>query len=120
MKYVKRLVLAVMAAALMGFMGAGSASATVLCKTPGFGSPTGTTCPIAWAYFGGTEIHAVSEGTVVLTTGKEITESSCKRSTMTAFSENEGSSTETTRGSINYKISSGKNARSQMVGSARC
>lgn len=43
----------------MFFVGAGSASATVLCKTEGTGSPSGTTCPEGWAYPAGTEIHAV-------------------------------------------------------------
>jgi hypothetical protein len=104
MRYVKMWGFAALAAAaLMAFVGASSASATVLCQTPGTGSTTGTECPAGWAYFGGTEIHAVSQGSVVLTTGQEYNEFSCKHSTMTAFSQNEGSATETVGGSIEYK-----------------
>jgi hypothetical protein len=60
MKYLKMLGLAAVAAmALMAFVGASSASATVLCKVPGTGTTTGTTCPAGEAYGAGQEIHAV-------------------------------------------------------------
>jgi hypothetical protein len=70
MKYVKMLGLAAVAAmALMAFVGASSASATVLCKTTGSPQPgetTGTTCAAGWAYSSGQEIHAVNVGNVTL------------------------------------------------------
>jgi hypothetical protein len=99
MKSVKMLGLAaVAAAALMAFVGVSSASATVLCKTPGTGSPTGTTCPAGWAYPAGTEIHGVSEGNIVFTTGSEFTEITCKAGTWKVSVKNEGSATETVKG----------------------
>jgi hypothetical protein len=65
MKHLKMLCLAaVVVAALTAFVGAGAASATVLCKTPGTGTTTGTTCPLGWAYGAGQEIHAVNVGNV--------------------------------------------------------
>jgi hypothetical protein len=104
MKYVKMLGLAaVAAAALMAFVGASTASATVLCKTNVVGTPTGTTCPANQAYPAGTEIHMVSEGNVVLTTGSEITEITCRHSTMKGITRNEGSATETVKGSVEAK-----------------
>jgi hypothetical protein len=94
MKYVKMLGLAaVAAAALMAFVGASTASATVLCKTAG-----GTTCPANQAYPAGTEIHGVNEGNLVLTTGSEFTEITCKTGTVKGTTENEGSATETVKG----------------------
>jgi hypothetical protein len=51
MRYIKTLgPAAVVAVALMAFVGAGTASATVLCKKPGEGTTTGTTCPTGQAY----------------------------------------------------------------------
>jgi len=98
MKYVKMLGLAaVAAAALMAFVGASSASATVLCETPGTGSPTGTTCPEAWGVGAGDAIHAVSEGNLVLTTGSEFTQITCKKGTVTGTVVTEGSATETVK-----------------------
>jgi hypothetical protein len=99
MKYVKILGLVVVAAAaLMVFIGASTASATVLCKTPGTGTPVGTTCPGNQAYPAGTEIHMISESNVVLTTGSEFTEITCKSGTLKGTLENEGSATETVKG----------------------
>jgi len=104
MKYVKMLGLAaVVAAALMAFAGSSTASATVLCSEPGTGSPTGTTCPAGKAYGAGVEIHAVSEGNLVLTTGSEFTGFTCRKSTMKGFTNNEGSATETVTASIEGK-----------------
>ena len=104
MKYVKTLSLAaVAAAALMAFVGASTASATVLCKTPGTGSPTGTVCPAGEAYPKETEVHAVSEGNVVLTTGSEFTEITCKKGTVIGKAGDEGSATETVTGSVEAK-----------------
>jgi hypothetical protein len=99
MKYVKMLGLAaVAAAALMAFVGASTASATVLCKTPGTGEPTGTTCPAGWAYEKGTAIHAVNEGTATLTTS--FLDITCNKSTVQGSTDNEGSASETVTGSI--------------------
>jgi len=96
MKYVKMLGLVVAAAAaLMAFVGASTASATVLCKTQGTGSPTGTTCPEGWAYPAGTTIHAVSEEKPVLTTSFKTIE--CGSSTFSVITDNEGSATETVK-----------------------
>jgi hypothetical protein len=89
MKYVKMLGLAaVAAAALMAFVGATSASATVLCKTnptAGAGETTGTVCPSGQAYgtkepSTGVAIHAVNTGTVKLDTSFKTIE--CTGSTL--------------------------------------
>jgi hypothetical protein len=99
MKYVKMLGLAaVAAAALMAFVGASSASATVLCTTQGTGSPTGTTCPANQAEPAGTEIHAVNKGTVTL--DGEAFNIECAASTIKGKTSNEGSATETVKGKI--------------------
>jgi hypothetical protein len=100
MKYVKMLGLAaVAAAALMAFVGASSASATVLCKTV----PAANVCGAGWTYGAGTEIHAVNEGNLVLTTGSEFTEITCKKGTVLGKTSNAGSATETVNGSIEAK-----------------
>jgi len=97
MKYVKMLGLAaIAAAALMAFVGASSASATVLCKTEGTGPPTGTTCPALQAYGAGTEIHAVNTTTVKLDTTFKTVE--CTGSTIKGSTSNEGGPTETVTG----------------------
>jgi len=99
MKYVKMLGLAaVVVAALMALVGASSASATVLCKTPGTGSPTGTTCPSGWAYTAGTTTHEVNEEKVTLTTTFKNIE--CKKSIIEVEIENEGSASETPKGPV--------------------
>jgi hypothetical protein len=99
MKYVKMLGLAaVAAAALMAFVGASSASATVLCKVEGTGTPTGTTCPAEKAYPAGTEIHAVNTSTAILE--GEPFNIECKKSTVKGKTNNEGSATETVSGPI--------------------
>jgi len=101
MKYVKTLGLgAIAAAALMAFVGASTASATVLCSVqPTEGSPAtkGTVCPANFAYLAGTEIHATAEEHIVLTTGSEFTEITCKHGTLLGDTENEGSATETVK-----------------------
>ncbi len=97
MNYFKTLTLgAVAVAALMAFVGASSASATVLCSEAGTGSPTGTTCPSGKAYGAGQEIHAVNVGNVKFdTTFKTIT---CTGSTVKGTISGEGSATETVTG----------------------
>lgn len=103
MKYVKTMGLAaLMAAALMSLIAAGTASATILCNVePAEGSPgtKGTVCPLNKAYGGGTEIHAVLEtgehATFTEAGGKTYV--TCEKSTLTTVTENEGSAIETVR-----------------------
>ena len=92
MKYVKMLGLAaVAAAALMAFVGASTASATVLCKTTGTGSPTGTTCPAGSAYAVGQPIHAVNVGNTLLKDdGSGATLITCTGSTLQGEITNAG------------------------------
>jgi len=96
MKYVKLLGLAaVAAAALMAFVGAGTASATVLCKTNTI--PCGAT---GWTYGAGTEIHATQEETGILedTNNNELV--TCTESTLLATTLNHGSASETVRAAV--------------------
>jgi len=94
MKYVKMLSLAaVTVAALMAFVGSSTASATVLCKTPGTGETTGTICPSGWAYGSGTTIHAVNISSLKLDTTFKTTE--CTGSTITSEISTEGDATHT-------------------------
>lgn len=97
MKHLKILGLAlVAAAALMAFAGASSASATVLCKVQGTGTPTGTTCPSGEAYGAGTKIEGTNSGIVKLDTTFKTVE--CKKSTISGETSTEGSATETVSG----------------------
>jgi len=99
MKYIKMFgLVAVAAVALMAFVGASSASATVFCKTTGTGTPTGTTCPANQAYPAGTTTHEVSEGAVHLTT--EFQNIECKKSIIEVEIEKEGGATETLKGPV--------------------
>jgi len=105
MKYLKILGLAaVSAAALMAFVGAGTASATVLCTTEGIknGGVTGTTCPEGWAVPAKTKIHAVLEAethaTLTDENGNKVV--TCKESTVEGETSNEGSQTETVSGGV--------------------
>jgi hypothetical protein len=106
MKCVKTLGLAAMAAmALMAFVGVGSPSAAVLCKTAGTGTPTGTTCPAGWAVSVGSEVHMVSEEKPVTTsTFKTIT---CDESTLSFTVDNEGSETESVKGPVGTLTAAG-------------
>jgi len=101
MRYVKMLGLAaIAAAALMAFVGASTASATVLCKTPGTGETTGTTCAPGWAYEAGQTFHAVFEPTEAVPKAKLTTSFKnieCSKSTVHGHLENEGSATETVK-----------------------
>ncbi len=97
MKYVKMLGLAaVAAAALMAFVGASSASATVLCKTEITASGN---CPTGWAVPTTEEIHAVSETEkpTLTSTFKTIT---CDESTVGGKATTEGSATTTASGPV--------------------
>jgi len=97
-KYVKLLGLAVVAAAaLMAFAGAGTASATVLCKTNVI--PCGES---GWTYGIGTEIHATQEkgetGILEDTEGHVLV--TCSESTVLATTLNHGSASETVRAAV--------------------
>jgi len=95
MKYVKMLGLAaIVAAAMMAIVGAGTASATVLCKT--------NTTPCGSIYPAGTELHAVLEsGTkATLKPETEIATTTCEESTVLADIEKAGSKEETVKGPI--------------------
>jgi len=85
MRYIKMLGLAaVAAAALMAFVGASTASATVLCKTTTNGAPT---CPANQAYPAGTAVHAVSETKPVLTSFINV---ECAEATVQGTTDIEG------------------------------
>jgi hypothetical protein len=114
MKNLKALSVAVMATvALMAFVGAGTASATVLCKTPGTGTPTGTTCPAGWAYPGGTEIHSVNWGAPTLhTVFKTINYTTLTTKYETA---NEGGASETVNAREGTLILSGGNCTATVL-----
>jgi len=114
MKYVKRVGFAAAAVALLvALAGSGTASGTVLCKTPGTGSPTGTTCPEGWAYGPGTRIHAVAEGTVTITT--EYVTVHCNEATIEIETTNEGSATETVKGPQGSLIYGGCNCEVKVL-----
>ncbi|MGN6276422.1 MAG: hypothetical protein ACTHNP_10935 [Solirubrobacterales bacterium] len=91
MKYLKMLGLAAMAAAaLAAFLGAGTASATVICKTV----PVGGVCPEGWAYPVGTEGTATSTNSLKLVAGG-ITLDTCTGSTVSSSIKSAGSATST-------------------------
>ncbi len=97
MKCVKTLgPLAVASVGLMAFVGATSASATVLCKTEI--NPDGT-CPAGWAVGANEEIHAVSETEkpTLTTNFKTLT---CDESTMGWTPDSEGDATHTVKGPV--------------------
>ncbi len=101
MKYVKMLLAAVAAGALMAFVGASSASATVLCTT----KPTAEgVCPAGGGYTG--EIHAVAEEKPKLTTTFKTIE--CEKSTIKERSEKEGDATHTVGGLVEVLNFTGK------------
>jgi hypothetical protein len=92
MKYLKMLGLAAVAAtALMAFLGASSASATVLCKT------TATPCGASWHWPKGTAFDAsLDPGTsalLTMTNGNPVV--TCTESTVKGETENTGSASET-------------------------
>ncbi|MGN6816373.1 MAG: hypothetical protein ACTHK3_09865 [Solirubrobacterales bacterium] len=94
MKYLKMLGLAaVVAAALMAFVGASSASATVLCKTP----LTSGCAASGWDYPAHTVIHSSSTNSGTLKAGG-ITLDTCTESTVKGETTNTGSDTETVDG----------------------
>jgi hypothetical protein len=99
MNYLKLLGLAAMAAtALMAFAGAGTASATVICKT----EPTAGVCPAGWDYPAGTVGKAsLKPGTtVILESTAGTIEDTCTKSTVEGTSENTGSATTTVKSTL--------------------
>lgn len=97
MRNLKMLCLAVVAAAAFtAIFAAGSASATVLCKT------YVTPCPAAWDYPVGTEIDAsLAPGTsAVLSTTSGTVLNTCTESTFKGKTTNTGSATETVNGNV--------------------
>lgn len=103
MKYLKMLGLAVVAAAaVMAFVGAGSASATTLTCTNPEGSGTKVVCPA------GTEIVATAESSLLLKAG--FANITCTESTVGGKTSNAGSSTETVKGAIETLTFNGCNA----------
>jgi hypothetical protein len=100
MKYLKMLGLAAIAAmGVMAFLGASSASATVLCEvTPA----AGTDCPAASVVAAGTSLDfSVEAGHPALLTGPfgEVVDS-CANGTVKGPTTNTGSTTETVKGTI--------------------
>jgi hypothetical protein len=97
MKHVKMLGLAAGAAmVLMAFLGASSASATVLCKT------NNTPCLSGWDYPQGTAIEASLDpqtSAILKTTGGSI-ENTCNTAALVAATSNTGSASETVKGSV--------------------
>jgi hypothetical protein len=97
MKYLKMLGLAAVSAmALMAFLGAGTASATVLCKT----AMTEGCAAAGWAYPAGTVIDSSLEGPAVLETTEGVEIDTCTEGTVKGATSNAGSSTETVSGNI--------------------
>jgi hypothetical protein len=95
MKYLKMLGLAAIAAmGLMAFLGAGSASATVLCTTTD--TPD---CSVGWDYPANTTIDASLNGTATLEAGSTKLDT-CTGGTVHGFTSNTGSTTTTVSGSI--------------------
>jgi hypothetical protein len=96
MKYAKMLALAAVAAgALMAFIGAGTASATVLCST------TIETCPKAQDVPSGTTLDfSLKETTANLTQTNGESIDKCSVSTVKGKTSNTGSATETVSGPI--------------------
>jgi hypothetical protein len=94
MKYVKILGLAAFAAmALMAF-GAGTASASKLCKT------TVSTCPAAWTYPSGTAVKSSLKSASAVLEVNGLVEDTCTASTVNGSTNTEGSSTTTVGGPI--------------------
>jgi hypothetical protein len=99
MKYLKMLgLVTVTAAALMAFVGAGTASATVICKT----EPTAGVCPEGWDYPAGSKGKAsLAAGTsAVLRTTAGSIEATCTQSTVEGTSENTGGATATVKSTL--------------------
>ena len=92
MKHLKILGLAAVAGmALVAFLGAGSASATVLCKT----AVTEGCHAGGWAYPAGTEIDMSLEGTTSTSTTGGTLLDTCTEGTLRGETTNTGSSSET-------------------------
>lgn len=112
MKYLKILGLAAVAAmALMAFAGAGSASATVLCKT----TPKENDCPSAWDYPAATTISGDATGSVLIEETNGVSVTTCTNGSMEGSTSNTGSGTETVKGKFKTIILSGCNATVTLI-----
>jgi hypothetical protein len=90
MRHLKMLGLAmVAAAALMAFLGGGSASATVLCKT----NIESGCAASGWAYSSGTEINASLEGSFIVSNTSGSVENTCTEVSNNGSTTNAGSAT---------------------------
>jgi hypothetical protein len=108
MKYVKMLGLAaVAAAALMAFVGASTASATVLCAN------NGSTTACSSKYAAGTAIKAENEGTATLTTSFKNIE--CTGSNVEGTTSNTGKSGEAVSGSVSSLTFTGCNCEVKVL-----
>ena len=97
MKYVKVLGLAAVAAmALMAFLGASTASATVLCKT----QLTSGCAAAGWAYPSGTLISASLEASATLETTGGTPIVTCETGLVEGSTTNAGSSADTVDGNL--------------------
>lgn len=99
MKHLKMLGLfAVAATVLMAFLGAGTASATVICKTV----PTAGVCPEGWDYPTGTKgkasLEAHTSATLTDSSGNVL--ATCTGSTVEGTSANTGGATETVKSTL--------------------
>jgi len=85
---------AVAAIALMAFLGASSASATVLCKT----TPVSNSCPFSWDYSAGTALHLTIENTIHFVAGP--IDDTCTEFTTKGTTATTGSATTTVSGNF--------------------
>ncbi len=103
MKYVKMLGLAVVAAlALTAFFGAGSAAATVLCKT----AMTEGCAASGWDYPVGTEIDMSLEGSTFTRATNGTLLDTCTEGTLRGLTTNTGSSSQTVDWNLTHMQSS--------------
>jgi hypothetical protein len=98
MKYLKMFGLAAIAAmGLMAFLGAGSASASVLCETT---PVAGTHCGTSWHVKAGTVLDFSGVGSTALTGPFGELIATCTESTVKGKTTNTGSTTESVKGTI--------------------
>jgi hypothetical protein len=100
MKYVKMLALAAVAAsALMAFIGAGTASATVLCSTTANPCPAGQDWPVGTEF----DFSVPAGNSIILTDPSSNPIDTCKEGTVESKITNTGGSTSTTTGEFLQK-----------------
>ncbi len=105
MKYLKMIGLAaIAAAALTAFLGAGTASATVLCETN-----VTSNCGTGWHVKSGTALNFSAEGSTTLTGPFGEVIATCTGSNVSGNTTNTGSGNETVKGNITSLTFSGCN-----------